>query len=43
MITRTASVVTSLYMGVNNYRSVDDYIKYGRKLLQQSVNKIIYI
>ena len=43
MSTRTATVVSSLYMGVNNYRSVDDYIKYGRKLLQQSVNKIIYI
>jgi len=39
----TTTVVSSLYMGVNKYRSVDDYIMYGRKLLQQNVNKIIYI
>ena len=37
------TVVTSLYMGVNKYRSIEDYINYGRKLLSQQVNKIIYI
>ena len=30
-------------MGVNKYRSIEDYIRYGRKLLGQSANKIIYI
>jgi hypothetical protein len=39
----TTTVVSSLYMGVNKYRSIDDYIMYGYKLLQQPVNKVIYI
>jgi hypothetical protein len=39
----TTTVVSSLFIGVNNYRSVDDYIMYGFKLLRQPVNKIIYI
>ena len=37
------TIVSSLYMGVNKYRSIEDYINYGRKLLSQQVNKIIYI
>ena len=37
------TLVSSLYMGVNKYRSIEDYIMYGRKLLRQNVNKIIYI
>lgn len=40
---RGTTLVCSLYMGVNKYRSIEDYIRYGRKLLGQSANKIIYI
>ena len=38
-----ATIVTALLTNINNYRTIDKYIEYGKKLINISQQKIIYI
>lgn len=39
----TVTVVSALLTNVNEYRSVDKYIEYGKQLISIPINKVIYV